>query len=615
MKHYMNLILLQPKIWLASFLLFTFFFTLSSFAQEVEKDKSKNAKDNIYNSTKGIDGTTAVNDKITFKDGTNTLLEINSETAGGSLIFPNVGSTLNGTKLYNNGGNLYWGSSQLGLASGGVTSIDDLTDARTNSTNLFLGPGAGVNNNTNNSTAVGINALNKSTGPSNTAVGTVSLEFNTTGGINVAIGTEALRNNIIGSGNIAIGYNAGKNETGSNKLYIENSNSATPLIYGDFTDGSEKVEINGDFHVTGNITTDGSSAADNDWTISGNNIYNANTGNVGIGTSVFLTSEKLHVKHSNAVIRMESSNQDAYMSVYNDAGSGPTYLGYFGAFNGTNDIDIGTSGLGGNLNLVTNALPRFIIAPDGRAGLGSTASNSGLNVKGITGDVIALRVANPSDVSTFQVGNSGHVGLNQWWSNVTMNVRGITGDDWYFRVEDPAGTSLFNVLSSGNVSVTNNLSKGGGSFKIDHPLDPTNKNLYHSFVESPDMMNIYNGNINLDANGEAVVNMADWFEALNMEFRYQLTAIGAPGPNLYIAEKINGNQFRIAGGTAGMEVSWQVTGVRQDAYANENRIKVEEFKKPEEQGKYLHPTAFGQPKEAGVSYANRLKRQEVSTEN
>jgi hypothetical protein len=95
--------------------------------------------------------------------------------------------------------------------------------------------------------------------------------------------------------------------------------------------------------------------------------------------------------------------------------------------------------------------------------------------------------------------------------------------------------------------VIGNLSKGGGSFKIDHPLDPANKYLYHSFVESPDMMNVYNGNVVLDANGEAVVVLPDWFEALNRDFRYQLTCIGGFAP-VYIAEEIANNQFKIAGG-------------------------------------------------------------------
>ena len=138
--------------------------------------------------------------------------------------------------------------------------------------------------------------------------------------------------------------------------------------------------------------------------------------------------------------------------------------------------------------------------------------------------------------------------------------------------------------------------------KIDHPLEPESKYLYHSFVESPDMKNIYDGNLILDTNGESTVTLPDWFEASNMEFRYQLTAIGAPGPNLYIAEEISGNTFKIAGGTSGMKVSWQVTGIRHDPFADKNRIEVEVDKKTNDRGKYLHPEAYDQPKEKGIDY-------------
>src|SRR4051812_19035516 len=110
---------------------------------------------------------------------------------------------------------------------------------------------------------------------------------------------------------------------------------------------------------------------------------------------------------------------------------------------------------------------------------------------------------------------------------------------------------------NGNVRVQGTLSKAAGSFEIDDPLDPANKYLYHSFVESPDMMNVYNGNVALDAKGEATVQMPDYFEALNQDFRYQLTAIGAPGPNLYIAGEIADNHFKIAGGSPNSKVSWQ----------------------------------------------------------
>lgn len=152
---------------------------------------------------------------------------------------------------------------------------------------------------------------------------------------------------------------------------------------------------------------------------------------------------------------------------------------------------------------------------------------------------------------------------------------------------------VFQVDGSGNVFIAGNLSKASGSFKIDHPLDPSNKYLSHSFVESPDMMNIYNGITALDANGESWVNMPTYFEALNSEFRYQLTAVGAPGPNLYIASEIVGNRFKIGGGKPNSKVSWQVTGIRRDVYADAYRIKVEEDKSPQERGHYLHPELFG----------------------
>ncbi|MBI2841565.1 MAG: hypothetical protein HYX75_24880 [Acidobacteria bacterium] len=155
----------------------------------------------------------------------------------------------------------------------------------------------------------------------------------------------------------------------------------------------------------------------------------------------------------------------------------------------------------------------------------------------------------------------------------------------------------------GNVSVTGTLSKGAGSFKIDHPLDPENKYLYHSFVESPDMMNIYNGNAILDGEGEAVVNLPDWFDALNEDFRYQLTSIGSPAPNLHVGEKLAGNRFRIAGGSPGGEVSWQITGIRHDVYAQAHRIPVEVEKADEDRGRYLHPELYGQDSEMAVDTA------------
>ena len=170
----------------------------------------------------------------------------------------------------------------------------------------------------------------------------------------------------------------------------------------------------------------------------------------------------------------------------------------------------------------------------------------------------------------------------------------------------------------GGVEITGPLQKPGGSFKIDHPLDPENKYLHHSFVESPDMKNVYDGVVTLDDRGEAEIELPDWFGALNKDFRYQLTAIGVPGPNLYIAEEIshagtnynssssnynhknNNNRFKIAGGAAGMKVSWQITGIRNDPWANAHPIHVEEEKPDKEKGYYLYPELYDKPMKKGI---------------
>ena len=133
-------------------------------------------------------------------------------------------------------------------------------------------------------------------------------------------------------------------------------------------------------------------------------------------------------------------------------------------------------------------------------------------------------------------------------------------------------TSFAQITLGTNVNIQGTLTKQAGSFKIDHPLDPANKFLQHSFVESPDMMNVYNGVVILDTNGQATVVLPDYFESLNKDFRYQLTCIGKFAP-VFIAEEVNNSEFRISGGTPGLKVSWQVTGIRKDAYAEAHRIQ------------------------------------------
>lgn len=193
-----------------------------------------------------------------------------------------------------------------------------------------------------------------------------------------------------------------------------------------------------------------------------------------------------------------------------------------------------------------------------------------------------------------------------------LSIQNAGGTGIHIEHVDGAGIAVWSVgglagYFNGDVQVTGSLTKGSGAFKIDHPLDPEGQYLSHSFVESPDMMNIYNGNVTLNAHGVAWVQLPAWFEALNRDFRYLLTPIGAPGPNLYVAQTISDNRFQIAGGEPGMEVSWQVTGIRHDPYAEAHRIVVEEEKAPEDQGRYLHPEEWGEPLDMGIVFDQESK--------
>jgi hypothetical protein len=256
-------------------------------------------------------------------------------------------------------------------------------------------------------------------------------------------------------------------------------------------------------------------------------------------------------------------------------------------------------------------------------------SGTGIGVDGLSQNNIGVRgwSDNVIGVDGFSYNYTGVRG----WSNIGIGVHGYSDSSYGVYGISNSGTGVYGWSATGyaayldgNVRITGNLQKGGGRFRIDHPLDPANKYLSHSFVESPDMKNVYDGVVVLDDKGEAVIDLPDWFAALNKDFRYQLTAIGAPGPNLYIAQEIifsdmtattttsysdsignnnnNSSSFKIAGGTSGMKVSWQLTGIRKDPWANANRIEVEEDKPTKERGYYLHPDVYGQPVENGISH-------------
>jgi hypothetical protein len=428
-----------------------------------------------------------------------------------------------------------------------------------------------VNRNASNNTFIGAGSGQSNTrGHSNTYLGKEAGMMDSSGIHNTFVGTYAGTSTTSGSGCVLLGYEAGYDEMGSNKLYIANGRNAEDiLIYGDFT-----------------------------------------TGRIGLGT--LSPQRKLHVVRDGPRILIEGSTGNPEVN-FKTAGDSPA------------DIwAIYKHSVAKGLRFYQNGDRLTIQDNTGNVGIGTTDPAAKLDVYACEGSIVTA-VTGHADKGPGVVGTSstafGIRGESESFHGVSgmtnSHMAGVYGysegvDGTGVRGDASSGPLAYGIWGvstsgyagyfSGNTHVNGTLSKTAGGFKIDHPLDPEHKYLYHSFVESFDMMNMYNGNVLLDGAGEAWVELPTYFEALNRDFRYQLTAIGAPAPNLHVAEKVPGNRFKISGGVPGMEVSWQVTGIRKDVYAEAHRIAVEVDKEPENQGRYLNPEERGKPEEPGIGW-------------
>jgi hypothetical protein len=157
-----------------------------------------------------------------------------------------------------------------------------------------------------------------------------------------------------------------------------------------------------------------------------------------------------------------------------------------------------------------------------------------------------------------------------------------------------AGASSFGVYANGRLGAS-----GTKSFMIDHPLDPENKVLYHYSMESPEVLNVYSGIAPLDESGEAWILLPDYFSSINIDPRYMLTSVGSPAPMLHIAAEVEGNRFKVAGGTPNGKVSWEIKAKRNDRFVEVYGAPVERLKGDGEKGTYLRPELFGQPETKG----------------
>jgi hypothetical protein len=269
------------------------------------------------------------------------------------------------------------------------------------------------------------------------------------------------------------------------------------------------------------------------------------------------------------------------------------------ALSGANSGGTGVGAYGGPSNGTSSLLGSGGSGVYAVGGAGATNyDNGGIGVNAFGGNA-ANNVGGPGISATGGAAPFGGDGINAYGGAGACCGEGYGGTGIYAAAGSGTSGASQAGSFSGDVVVSGNLSKSGGSFKIDHPLDPANKYLYHSFVESPDMMNIYNGNVTTDGSGTAIVTMPAWFEALNTDFRYQLTTIGQPA-QAWIASEIANGSFTIKTSKPGVKVSWQATGIRQDAWANAHRIQVEVDKASRDQGHYIHPELFGYAGEPSI---------------
>jgi len=380
-------------------------------------------------------------------------------------------------------------------------------------------------------------------GSYNSFFGRLAGNLTNTGIFLTAVGDYALDSNTSGQNNTALGYNAGAaNTAGSNNTFIGyGANPGSNTLSNATAIGANAVVSESNALVLGGT--------------------GANVVSVGIGTTTPNSKYALDVQGS----------------------------GYF-----SNQVFIGTPTSNEGLDQLGIQQPSLSIGDAvGAYGFSATTGSGG------NGGLASYAQGGYGDLesSTSGGGTAGHF---------QGGTGGGPGGDGIYALYGPGGTFAQNGYAgyfSGNVEITGTLNGSSPTAKIDHPLDPANKYFLHASVESSEMMNIYTGNVVLDSKGAAVIRLPEWFSSLNRDFRYQLTSIGAPGPNLYVAEEIAENSFKIAGGHPGAKVSWQITGVRQDAYAKANPLVVEQAKDARERGHYIHPELYGASEQQSIDWA------------
>ena len=208
--------------------------------------------------------------------------------------------------------------------------------------------------------------------------------------------------------------------------------------------------------------------------------------------------------------------------------------GVFGRANADNEFRAGVVGVNDGTGLQSIG-----VRGEGQRGVYGAGRNNGYGVTGIAGS------------STNGTQTAGVVGSSNGANSRAAIFYG----------------SVF--VSGGDISAS-----GAKNFEIPHPLDPKRSKLRHAAVESPGRFTLYRGRVTTGDDGQAVVRMPAYFDALNRDVEYQLTTIGSFSDAM-VAEEMRDGAFTIRTEKPRVAVSWLVTAERDDAYARAHPYEVE----------------------------------------
>jgi len=586
--------------------------------------------DDIGSSTSGItqiNGGTGIT--VTNPTGPTTTVELNTNANDGA---PNeTDDPVNWTKLKD---------VPTGFADGVDNGIVDITVGGGLSINSQTGPNVAINLPLKNDLATNDGTINQTDdlvswyklrdvpgafadgtddggSTSHNHFGESWSNTNSTYGLNVQ--NTGSGNGLEGSSQSNIGILGSSSVMGGSAIGVK---GVSPNGYGLYGEGSTAIYANGNAAGVYAVSNDGYGVMGTSGTSNG--IYGSSSSNAGVygissgsganAKGVFGESTNGYGVHGNGSTGVYGTGTNGGVAGESTSGSGvygnSTTIGVSGNSTGSGDNGKGVYGVANN---------GYGLWGEGIYGAKAVGSYTGL--WGVGG-------SSSTDYNYGVYGQAYYYGVygeaQDYGVYGSASDRGVVGFGQNFGVYGYCSTSGYAVYGynpsgtagefNGNVNITGTLWKPGGAFRIDHPLDPANKYLQHSFVESPDMKNIYDGTVILNSNGEAIIELPDWFEALNKDFRYQITCIGGYA-QIYVAEEITNNHFKIAGGTPSLKVSWMVTGIRKDAYANSHRIEVEIDKPTTEKGKYIFPELFGASEERGINYEQHKKMEEMKKQN